>query len=209
MNNSPIQGAAVEPATESENQSFGLKTTELVASPTNFQRVSIMNEAFGNSQGDPHNIDWAKVRAQCKNIFDEFIELQKAFGAEEATLAWLKAVRAELDDVEYTGKLDLVKVRDALCDINVFSYGAQHFMGIDGDRDMAAVVGGVMTRFIKDEADEVATIKRHAIKGVTKVYLEGEYPNKILKSAEDQPDAPKGKFLKSASFAEPVFYTPA
>jgi hypothetical protein len=26
----------------------------------------------------------------------------------------------------------------------------------------------------------------------------------VMKSASDQPDAPKGKFLKSASYSEPV-----
>ena len=45
-----------------------------------------------------------------------------------------------------------------------------------------------------------------AAAGVTDVYFEGEYPTMIMKSASDQPDAPKGKFLKSASYKEPVFY---
>jgi hypothetical protein len=70
---------------------------------------------------------------------------------------------------------------------------------------MHTVVDAVFTRFIKDEADKAATIALHAAKGVTDVYFEGEYPKMVMKSASDQPDAPKGKFLKSASYSQPVF----
>src|SRR3546814_13360319 len=87
--------------------------------------------------------------------------------------------------------VNLNQARDGLCDINVFSYGAHHMMGIDADRDMSSVVGGVMTRFIKDEADKVATQALHAAKGVTNVYFEGDYPVMVMKSGADQPDAPK------------------
>jgi hypothetical protein len=48
----------------------------------------------------------------------------------------------------------------------------------------------------------------HTMKGVHDVYFEGEYPTMVMKSGSDQPDAPKGKFLKSASYKEPVFLNP-
>jgi hypothetical protein len=70
---------------------------------------------------------------------------------------------------------------------------------------MQDVISGVMTRFIKDEADKEATIALHAAKGVTDVYFEGEYPKMVMKSASDQPDAPRGKFLKSASYVNTQF----
>lgn len=151
-------------------------------SNTPFQRVVEMNEAFGNPKGDHQNINWERLHAQCKNILDEYNEL--------------------LEAIAY---LDKDGVRDALCDIQVFANGAQHMMGVDGDADMHAVVDGVMTRFIKDKADRDATILLHATKGVTDVYFQGAYPKMIMKSAEDQPDAPKGKFLKSASYSATVF----
>ena len=97
-------------------------------------------------------------------------------------------------------------VRDALCDINVFSYGAHHMMGLDADRDMDAVITGVMTRFIKNPEDKAQTVAKHSQAGVTEVYFEGAYPYMVMKSAVDQPDAPKGKFLKSASYRAPEFY---
>lgn len=183
-------------------------TVELVAAPTNFQLVSQMNSAFGNPKGDPSLINWERVRNQSVNVFDEFIELQVALGLCQEGIDALKSIRRILAFLPYGLVLNTDKVRDALCDINVFSYGAHHLMGIDADRDMESVVRGVMTRFIKDEQDKQATVARHAAKGVTDVYFEGEYPTMIMKSASDQPDAPKGKFLKSASFKEPVFYTP-
>lgn len=81
-------------------------------------------------------------------------------------------------------------------------------LGLDADQqyaDMDAVIKGVMTRFIKDDADLAATIQLHGNKGVWATRVEGEYPTAILKSTEDQPDAPKGKFLKSASYQNTVF----
>lgn len=51
-----------------------------------------------------------------------------------------------------------------------------------------------------------AEIALHAARGVIEVYFEGDYPVMVMKSAVDQPDAPKGKFLKSASYSQPVFH---
>ncbi len=152
-----------------------------------FERVSEMNEAFGNPKGDPKNIDWDRLERQCKNILVEF----------------------ERELMPAIAERNLEEVRDALCDINVFSLGAHHFMGIDADADMHAVIDGVLTRFIKDERDLAATMKKYDDLGVD-YYLEGTFPTACLKSLEDQVDKygesyPKGKFLKSVSYALTVF----
>lgn len=157
-------------------------TFPIVQGKTSFQMVSEMNAAFGNPKGIHTQIDWTRLQNQCKNIKDEFNELMEAIAAK-----------------------DLDKTRDALCDIHVFTYGAHHLIGLDADDDMKTVVDAVMTRFIKNEEDKLATIAKHAAKGVTEVYFEGDYPKMVMKSSCDQTDAPKGKFLKSASFMEPVF----
>lgn len=149
---------------------------------TSFQQVAAMNEAFGNPKGNPKAVDWNRLEKQCKNILDEYIELMAAIAARDPTA-----------------------VRDALGDVQVFAMGGQHFIGVDGDADMKAIIDGVMTRFIKNDADQKATVKLHKLRGVTEVYFEGEYPTMVMKSAVDQPDAPKGKFLKSASYKETVF----
>jgi hypothetical protein len=166
---------------------------------TTFQRVSAMNVAFGNPKGDPLNIDWDKVRRQFKNVGHEFCELLQGLGLNQACVEnILGAINRNTNPEQFDGEVNLTKVRDSSRDIVVFADGGHHFMGIDGDRDMNAVIDGVMTRFIKDEADKQATIEKHAAAGVTDVYFEGEYPTMIMKSGSDQDDAPKGKFLKWA-----------
>lgn len=176
-------------------------------------KVAVMNTAFGNPKGDFHNIDYERLTAQCRNILDEFLELWAALhGIETTELTHWRFEHGVEEAMRMcrtmANKPDVDQIRDSLCDIQVFASGAQHFMGVNADEDMHEVVSKVMTRFIKDEADKEATIAKHAAKGVTNVYFEGDYPTMIMKSAEDQPDAPKGKFLKSASFSEPVFVDP-
>ena len=171
---------------------------------SNFLAVSKMNAAFGNEQGDPQAIDLDRIRSQCKSIGHEFGELMVALGGDSDQV---KALVCAIDALKFSGAFDLEQTRDSLCDIHVFGYGTHHLMGIDADRDMKAVVDGVMTRFVKNDADRQATITKHATKGVTNVYFVGEYPTMVMKSASDQPDAPQGKFMKSASYVEPVFYT--
>ncbi|MBB4517388.1 hypothetical protein [Paraburkholderia fungorum] len=171
---------------------------------SNFQRVSEMNAAFDNKKGDPSAIDWARIQSQCKSIGHEFGELMIALGAQKEQV---KDLIKAIDAVQFGGEVNIDQVRDSLCDVHVFGYGAHHLMGIDADRDMNDVVDGVMTRFIKSEDDRLATVAKHASSGVTDVYFVGEFPTMVMKSASDQPDAPKGKFLKSASYREPVFYT--
>lgn len=170
---------------------------------TTFQMVSAMNTAFGNPQGDPYNINWNRVRSQFKNVGHEFVELMTALGADTIALGGITHL---IDGLQFPGNPDLDKVRDASRDVVVFADGGHHFMGYDADVDMKTVIDGVMTRFVKDGDDLNATMAKHETKGVTKFYTEGNYPTMILKSVEDQPDAPKGKFLKSASYKEPVFY---
>ncbi len=189
---------------------------------SNFNKVAHMNEAFHNKRGDVRDLQlyqdeasgpdvgveynvnvWSKVRKQSLSIFDETFELMAALGVPLGNIEVAKAaVKAAMVFADIP---NLPLVRDSLCDIHVFAYGAHHLMGIDADRDMHSVLNGVMTRFIKDDADKLATIKKH---NLNVVYFEGEYPVMVMKSGIDQPDAPKGKFLKSASYAEPVFYDP-
>jgi len=173
---------------------------------TNFTRVAEMNTAFGNPKGDPIIIDFDRVRSQTMNIADEFGETMIALGAHPATVkAAVENLKLACRPVMNGDHIDLNGVRDGLCDMHVFAYGSHHLMGIDADKDMNAVVDGVMTRFIKDHDDKNATILRHYNKGVSKVYFEGQFPTMVMKSAIDQPDAPKGKFLKSASYTDTVF----
>lgn len=184
---------------------------------SSFKQVSNMNTAFGNPKGDFNNINKLRLLKQFSNIFDEYVELLSAFGFDKSVFEAMSeehrialglmtdVISLGLDDIAGVASFDVDEIRDAACDIQVFAMGGQHFMGVDGDADMKAVVDGVMTRFIKNDSDKQATIEYHAARGVSNVYFEGNYPTMVMKSAEDQPDAPKGKFLKSASYSATKF----
>lgn len=182
----------------------------IIARPTPSTRVAAMNAAFGNPPGDFNSIDFTKVFNQSRNIFDEYLELLHALGVPAESLGALRQMHASVvqNHTVVPSKVSTEDVRDALCDVQVFAQGAQYFMGVNSDDDMHAVIDGVMTRFIKDEADFDATVAMHAAKGVTQTYTEGQFPTMVLKSKVDQPDAPKGKFLKSASYSPAVFPNP-
>lgn len=173
-----------------------------------FQRVYEMNAAFGNERGS-HLRAEAKDDAQLNvvlknslNILYEFGELMVAFGYDKRMVNfWVEGFVKDLSRQSFreTDDVDITKIRDSLCDINVYSIGSHYKLGYDAEEDTHAVVDQVMTRFIKNEEDLRATIELHKSKGVSKVEVCGKYPQAYLKSTEDQPDAPKGKFLKSAS----------
>lgn len=163
-----------------------------------FVIVKDMNVAFGNDEGDPSNIDRDKLLRQCKNIGAEFVELMKTFGVE---------VQMRFEDVGHPdADPDLEDTRDALCDIMVFALGVFHFMGVDADEDMEAVIDGVMTRFCKDAYELGTTCAKYQRLGV-EFTIHGEGDRMYLRSAKDQqmPEYPKGKFLKSVGYKEPVF----
>ncbi len=172
---------------------------------TNYKLVSDMNIAFGNPLGNQNAVSLTKLKKQCANLANELSELFVALGADK------KLTDSLADLMQWTlehpvNVPDIQEVRDALCDIHVFAYGAHHLMNVDADQDMKDVIEGLMTRFIKDEADKEASIKKHAANGIVQVYFEGEYPKMIMKSAVDQPDAPQGKFVKSASTRKEKLY---
>lgn len=171
---------------------------------TSFQYVSEMNEAFGNPKGNPETFNTLRIRSQMKNVLDEYREFEEAISALESYIEGVNEGNIVPTSDEYNKLLN--KVRDALCDIQVFAMGAQHLIGVDGDRDMAAVLDGVMTRFCRTPEELEATKDHFARKGVTQTYTEGEFPKLVLKSAIDQPDAPQGKFLKSIGYTDAVFY---
>ena len=149
-----------------------------------FKDVSIMNTAFGNEKGDKNRINWARLRSQATNIPDEYEEL-------------LEAILHH----------DITEVRDALCDIMVFTLGAYHFIGYDADKDMKAVFDSNMSKFCKTEQDIWDTQQYYFDLGI-ETYMGGELPMAWVKSIRDQKDKnnknyPKDKFLKCIHWKEP------
>ena len=147
------------------------------------QRVGQMNWAFGNRLYNREDAPWEEyAKRLVKNVLDELIELEKAIA---------------------TGSFD--GYRDAMCDIQIFTAGEQYRERLDGEDDCKVVLDSLLTRFVKNPGDLAASIAMHNAKGVFDISVEGEYPLVVLRSLSDQPDAPKGKFLKSASYEQPVF----
>lgn len=189
-----------------------------------FAYVKAMNEAFGNPPGDPTDFDpmpdmlqgghlhydtvaWGRLRQQCENIAGP-LKLVHIRGGEQCVED--STVNGEaLELLQALEARNPLKVRDALCDIMVFALGAYHFLGYDADADMQAVLDGVMTRFCRNQAELVDTVSKWTRLGVSGK-AEGDYPRMIYRSDRDQTSTagefiPKGKFLKSAGYTEPVF----
>jgi hypothetical protein len=151
-----------------------------------FKDVSELNEAFGNPQGNPLNPNWDRLRNQALNIKDEYFELMD-------------------DGIDAK---NMTEVRDAICDILVFTLGLAHMAGIDVEADMKAVDKSNRSKFCANDEELAATVEKYGRLGV-EVYTEGEYPMKRVKSSKQQTGNDgklyqANKMLKSVSFVEPV-----
>ena len=129
--------------------------------------------------------DWEKLKSQAKNIQDEYVELMDAI---------------EVGDVK--------GVRDAVCDIMVFTAGVGSFIGQDIDADLDMVYNSNMSKFCKDGAEVIATVRKYDLLGV-ETYVEGEVPAIRVKCAKDFTDAAgneyrTGKLLKGINYQPPV-----
>lgn len=177
--------------------------------PNMAQHVALMNVMFGNAKGVPVSIEMERIKNQMSNIPGEYKELQDAFDAYFACLALQKDPTYDQVALVVETEEAINGVRDALCDIMVFTLGAYHMMGIDANVDMFDVVSAVMTRACATPEILDATLKKYAALGM-EVYTEGEFPRMVVKSAKQQTDVngevySKGKFLKSVSFKETEF----
>jgi predicted HAD superfamily Cof-like phosphohydrolase len=151
-----------------------------------FKQVAYMNEVFGNHKGNPLDPNWDKLSNQSSNILDEYEEL-------------LEALKAK----------DMIGVRDALCDILVFTLGAYHMTGFDADVDMLSVYESNMSKLCANYSEVKATQEYYNGLEV-ETYEQGAYPAVCIKSLKDQKDKygknyPKDKFLKNVNWMEPEF----
>lgn len=120
---------------------------------------------------------------------------------------FIRSLSNIVDGIKYEEMPSPVDVRRGICGIHGVAYDAHNIMGVHADNDMDKFLDEAMTRFIKNDADKDATIAMHAAKGVKEIYFTGSYPTMLMKSAVDQPDAPKDRILNSASF-KPANYSP-
>lgn len=168
-----------------------------------FKSVQLMNVLFGNVGGDaetlmlnPADEGWERVVKQCNNIAG-------------TPGGIIKGEVKELQDALI--KRDFNEIRDALCDIMVFTLGAYHMLGVDAEKDMRSVISALMSRFCKNDEELRLTKEKYAHLGV-ELYEQGNFPYKCLKSTHDQTGLdndiyPKGKFVKCVNYSKPVFYS--
>ena len=151
-----------------------------------FNDVSFMNSMFGNPKGYPDDPNWGKLLNQARNIQDEYLELLTAINEKDVT-----------------------EVRDALCDIMVFTLGMYHFLGHDANGDMAKVYESNMSKFCSNPEELSGTVIHYNALGV-QAYIGGEFPFKYVKSLKQQTgldgkNYPQDKFLKNINWKEPIF----
>lgn len=153
---------------------------------SNFTDVSFLNTVFGNEKGDLTSPNWEKAGKQLHLIQEELAEL-----------------------VEGIDKKDISEVRDAVADILVVTYGMAHIMGIDADKDMAAVQDSNLSKLCKTEQEIEDTLAFYQKEKALDVYAGGELPEAYVKSSKDQEGSdgkfyPAHKFLKNTNWHEPV-----
>lgn len=152
---------------------------------SNFTDVSFLNTVFGNEKGDYSNPNWEKAAKQLHLIQEELAEL-----------------------VEGIENHDVTEVRDAIADVLVTTYGMAHILGIDADKDMAAVQGSNLSKLCKTEQEITDTLSYYQQEVGIDVYAGGELPEAFIKSAKDQEGKdgkfyPAHKFLKNINWHEP------
>ncbi|WP_415881443.1 nucleoside triphosphate pyrophosphohydrolase family protein [Neptuniibacter sp. QD29_5] len=152
---------------------------------SNFTDVSYLNTVFGNEQGNLENPNWEKAGKQLHLIKEELAEL-----------------------VEGLENKDTSEIRDAVADILVVTYGMAHIMGIDADKDMAAVQASNLSKLCKTQDEVDQTLAFYQNEKQLDVYVGGELPEAYIKSSKDQEGSdgkfyPAHKFLKSINWHEP------
>ena len=152
---------------------------------SNFTDVSYLNTVFGNEQGNLENPNWEKADKQLHLIKEELAEL-----------------------VEGIDNKDISEIRDAVADILVVTYGMAHIMGIDADKDMAAVQASNLSKLCKTQDEVDQTLAFYQNEKQLDVYVGGELPEAYVKSGKDQEGSdgkfyPAHKFLKSINWHEP------
>lgn len=152
---------------------------------SNFTDVSYLNSVFGNEQGDTSAPNWEKAGKQLHLIQEELAEL-----------------------VEGIDNKDMAEVRDAVADILVVTYGMAHIMGINADKDMAAVQASNLSKLCKTQAEIDQTLAFYEQEKGLEVYAGGKLPEAYVKSSKDQEGSdgkfyPAHKFLKCINWHEP------
>lgn len=161
---------------------------------SNFQQDVLLNTVAGNESND----GWEAVEKQFPIVEEEFNEIREAIAERDPT-----------------------KLRDAIADTLVTTYGLAHRAGFDADADHLAVTESNFSKFDKNDRDAFKTLNKYKAIGVevrTVMIVLRDHINDrpinetyyVAVSTKDQTDIhgkryPEGKFLKSIHYKEPQF----
>ncbi|AIX13100.1 nucleoside triphosphate pyrophosphohydrolase [Erwinia phage phiEa2809] len=177
---------------------------------TTFQKVSELNEAFGNPKGDILQPDVAAIRKQAYLVLEEAVELMEA-AHPGAGIIWEWDLTREAPE-EIPFEVDMEQILDAQGDITTVNDGMGHIAGFDGDRVLGKVDDSNRTKFIPDAESVAPALQYYYTMGFKphQLYIHGEFPLACIKVSEDcvvgGKKYPAGKFLKNMkTFIEPDF----
>lgn len=177
---------------------------------TTFEKVSALNNSFGNPKGDLANPNVEAIRKQALLCLEEAIEMvEAAYPGTGITWEWSMAHEAPEEIPE---EVNLVALMDAQGDLTTVNDGVAHVAGFDGNEVYQLVHESNMTKFIAVPADVKPALEYYYGLGFKPqdLILVGDFPEKAIKVAEDirlnGKFYPKGKFLKNMlTFVEPDF----
>lgn len=173
---------------------------------TTFEKVSALNNSFGNPKGDLANPNVEAIRKQALLCLEEAIEMVEASNPGIKVTFHIDRVSPDNNDV------DLVALMDAQGDLTTVNDGVAHVAGFDGNEVYQLVHESNMTKFIAVPTDVKPALEYYYGLGFKPqdLILVGDFPEKAIKVAEDirlnGKFYPKGKFLKNMlTFVEPDF----
>ena len=172
---------------------------------TTFEKVSMLNLAFGNSKGDVHNPNVKALRKQAMLCLEEAVEMvEAAFPGRKITI--------QIDDDFIEDGVDMIGIMDAQGDLTTVNDGVAHVAGFNGNEVYDIVHASNMTKFISKEDDKIKALTYYYELGLPPdaLMLVGNYPHKAIKVKYDIEVRgkfyPEGKFLKNmVTFSEPDF----
>lgn len=175
---------------------------------TTFEKVSVLNLAFGNPKGDLANPDVKAIRKQAMLCLEEAIEmLEAAWPGRKITWDWHPDFADDADGV------DMVALMDAQGDLTTVNDGVAHVAGFDGNAVYDLVHESNMTKFCKTKEEVSEALDWYYgntgfMPGDIAAY--GQYPYVAIKVVQDitldGKFYPGGKFLKNMPcFKEPDF----
>lgn len=172
---------------------------------TTFEKVSALNEAFGNPKGDLSNPNIEAIRKQALLCLEEAIEMVEA-AYPGTSIEWDQYGKAE------EGSVNLNALMDAQGDLTTVNDGVAHITGFNGNTVYDLVHASNMTKFIQDASQAEEALEYYYKLGFEPddLALEGEAPQIAIKVVKDthilDKFYPKGKFLKNMlTFKEPDF----